>query len=87
MGTASCKNKDCKAKIAKGSLRIGKHSPSPFAEGTEMHNWFHPKCCFEQMKNPKAIKLESLDDLEGFDEIKTEDHDLIQELFDNLGKG
>ena len=62
-------------------LRIGKISPSPFSEGAELTQWFHANCLFEQMKNPRATKLESIDDLEGLDEIPDSDKQLIQDLF------
>lgn len=66
-------------------LRIGKISPSPFAEGAEITQWFHANCLFEQMRNPRAIKLESLDDLDGFTELGDSDKQLIQDLFHKLG--
>lgn len=51
-----------------------------------MTNWFHTNCLFEQMKNPRAVKLESSEDLEGFDEIQAEDKELIQKLIEKRGK-
>lgn len=76
----------CKQKIEKGILRIGKVSPSPFAEGSEMTQWFHANCLFDQMKNPRAVKLESKDDLEGFDDLPDEDKQVIENLFQKLGE-
>ena len=36
------------------------------------------------MKNPRATKLESLDVLEGFDDLPDEEKAKVQELFDKL---
>lgn len=85
-GQAGCKMTKCKEKIAKGVLRIGKVSSNPFSEGAEMTNWFHAQCCFEQMKGGRAAKIESLEDLEGFDDLKKKDQDQIQKWFAAVGK-
>lgn len=76
----------CKQKIEKGILRIGKVSPSPFAEGSELTQWFHAKCLFDQMKNPRASKLESADDLDGYDELPDTDKQLIDDLIKAMSK-
>lgn len=44
-GRASCK--ECKETIAKGELRIGKVTPSPFDDDGTMTVWYHDKCMFE----------------------------------------
>lgn len=86
VGTATCK--PCKEKLAKGSLRIGKISPSPFNEDSDMKSWFHPKCAFDQMTG-KRIKeenrIQSLDQIEEFDSdgITEEDRELIEKLFED----
>lgn len=50
-----------------------------------MTQWFHAACLFEQMKNPRATKLEAVEDLEGLDELQDSDQQLIQDLFQKLG--
>lgn len=74
----------CKQKIEKGSVRIGKVSPSPFSEGSELTQWFHLKCSFDQMKNPRATKLESLEELEGLDELEGDHAAEVHKLYDAL---
>ena len=49
---AGCKK--CKAKMEKGSLRIAKVTPSPFADDAEMKNYHHPACIFETFKRARA---------------------------------
>lgn len=81
VGTASCKF--CKEKTAKGSLRVGKISAHE--QFGDMTQWLHPKCLFDQMlKSKRATRLESLDDLEGLDELKDEDRKLIENLFNEF---
>lgn len=83
LGTSSCKK--CKEKIEKGGLRIGKVTPNPFADdGSDMKQWFHPKCIFETFVRARATtkKIEDPDDAEGFHDLKQEDQDVIQKLID-----
>jgi len=84
IGTATCKYTKCKQKIAKGLVRIGKISSSPFAEGAELTHYFHVHCVFEQMKGGRASRLESLDDLEGYDSLEEEHKKQIREFFEAL---
>lgn len=87
-GQASCKYPKCKAKIEKESVRLGKVSPSPFSEGAEMVNWFHIECAFEQMSaSTRTIRPESLEDLEGIEDLGEEDQEKIQKLFEGLSNG
>lgn len=84
IGTASCKYSKCKQKIAKGLVRVGKISASPFSEGAELTQYFHPHCVFEQMKGGRAARLESLDELEGYDSLEEEHKKQIREFFEAL---
>ncbi|CAL1269349.1 unnamed protein product [Larinioides sclopetarius] len=74
-GTAGCK--ECKKKIDKGLVRIAKIIPNPFSEGAnDMKQWFHVQCIFEKLSRARATtkKIESTDDLEGWDELDEEYH-------------
>jgi hypothetical protein len=54
-GRSKCKA--CGRALAKGELRFGERLPNPFAEGTEITQWFHPKCA--AYKRAEAV-LEAL---------------------------
>ncbi|GFY00270.1 DNA ligase 3 [Trichonephila clavipes] len=72
-GTAGCK--ECNKKIEKGLVRIAKIIPNPFTEsGGEMKQWFHVNCIFVKLSRARATtkKIESTDDLEGWDELEDE---------------
>ena len=45
-----------------------------------MTQWFHANCLFEQMKNPRATRLASVEELEGFDDLPDSDRKLIEGL-------
>ena len=47
--------------MQRGELRFGERLPNPFAEGTEMTLWFHPRCA--AYKRAEAV-LEALPALE-----------------------
>ncbi|GBL73513.1 DNA ligase 3 [Araneus ventricosus] len=74
-GTAGCK--ECNKKIEKGLVRIAKILPNPFSEGAnDMKQWFHVRCIFTKLSRARATtkKIESTDDLEGWDELDEEYH-------------
>jgi len=50
-GRSKCRG--CGGALAKGEIRFGEAMDNPFAEGTEMTLWFHPKCA--AYKRPEAI--------------------------------
>lgn len=50
-GRSKCRG--CGQTIGKGELRLGERMPNPFAEGTEMTHWFHPRCA--AMKRPEVF--------------------------------
>lgn len=81
---SSCKNKSCASKhIDKGSLRIGKVTPSDrFEEGGLQMNWYHPPCIFETFARMRGTsrKVERPADLEGFDALAPEDQSLLRRL-------
>ncbi|EGC37015.1 hypothetical protein DICPUDRAFT_87156 [Dictyostelium purpureum] len=85
-GRSSCKHSKCKKQIEKTSLRIGKLYPSDrFETDGQAIDWFHPNCFFEKQKNARKTtkKVDEIDDLEGFDDIKKSDQKLIEELIND----
>ena len=80
-GRAKCKT--CKEKIEKSSTRIGKLVSNPFSEdGGMMKQWYHVPCIFDSLTRARATtkKIDSTDDLGGFDELKSEDQQEIKGL-------
>ena len=80
-GRAKCKT--CKEKIEKSSTRIGKLVSNPFSEdGGMMKQWYHVPCIFDSLTRARATtkKIDSTDDLGGFDELKSEDQQEIKSL-------
>ena len=75
-GRAACKK--CKDKCLVGNLRIAKLVPSPYGGG-KMKHWFHVDCIFEQFlkQRPTTKRIESGDDVEGWEEISAEDQEAI----------
>eukprot|EP01029_Cantina_marsupialis_P019698 TRINITY_DN4580_c0_g1_i1.p1 TRINITY_DN4580_c0_g1~~TRINITY_DN4580_c0_g1_i1.p1 ORF type:complete len:1207 (-),score=475.35 TRINITY_DN4580_c0_g1_i1:263-3883(-) len=79
-GRSTCKDTQCKKGIEKGSLRIGKLTPNPFGdENDTMPTWYHPKCMFNTLKRARATtkKIESEEDLIGFDDLEAKDQGFI----------
>lgn len=87
-GRASCKDKDCKQNIAQGELRIAKNCKNPFAEGEFKKDWYHAACAFSMMTRMRAgtKKVESVDDLGGFEELDKDDQATIKDLIKGGGK-
>ncbi len=83
-GRSTCKG--CKEKIAKDSLRIGKRMPNFFAASGEyeMTQFYHPKHYFDSIKRAKATtkRVESVDDLNGFDKLTSAEQDEIQAMIE-----
>nr|BAJ98669.1 predicted protein [Hordeum vulgare subsp. vulgare] len=79
LGTSGCKK--CKAKIAKGELRIAKITPSPFSEGDTMKVYHHVPCIFETFLNARATTkiIDSSTDLDGWSNISPADREIILE--------
>jgi DNA ligase-3 len=79
LGTSSCKK--CKAKIAKGEIRIAKITPSPFSEGDTMKVYHHVACIFETFLHARATTkiIESSTDLDGWLNISPADREIIAE--------
>jgi len=87
---ATCKNTKCKGKIAKAALRIGKVGKNPFSDtGAELMQWYHAKCIFDAQSRARTAKkkVESPDDMEGFDTLATEDQDTIKQLIEDAKAG
>lgn len=81
-GRAACKK--CKQKCEAGQLRIAKLVPSPYGDG-KMKNWHHLSCLFEQFlkQRPTTKRIESPDDIDGFDSLSDEDQgDILKQIND-----
>jgi DNA ligase-3 len=79
LGTSACKK--CKAKIAKGEIRIAKITPSPFSEGDTMKVYHHVPCIFATFLHARATTkiIESSTDLDGWTNISPADREIILE--------
>jgi DNA ligase-3 len=79
LGTSACKK--CKAKIAKGEIRIAKLTPSPFSEGDMMKIYHHVPCIFDTFLHARATTkiIESSTDLDGWSDITPLDREIILE--------
>jgi DNA ligase-3 len=77
LGTSACKK--CKAKIAKGEIRIAKITPSPFSEGDTMKIYHHVPCIFDTFLHARATTkiIESSTDLDGWLDISPVDREII----------
>lgn len=77
-GRAVCKK--CKEKCLVGELRLAKLVHNPFGSG-KMKSWHHIDCLFEIFSKQRQTtkRIESLDDIEGWDKLKDEDRDYILE--------
>ncbi|VEN47869.1 unnamed protein product [Callosobruchus maculatus] len=75
-GRAACKK--CKEKCESGVVRIAKLMFNPFGAG-KMKAWHHVDCLFEVfLKQRQATqRIESSDDIEGWDKISEEDQKYI----------
>ena len=84
-GRAKCKT--CKQQIEKNSKRIGKLVSNPFSEdGGIMKQWYHVRCIFESLSRARATtkKIDSTDDLDGFDKLNDDDQKEVKGLIKGL---
>ena len=84
-GRAKCKT--CKQQIEKSVTRIGKLVSNPFSEdGGMMKQWYHVSCIFDALSRARATtkKIESTDDLGGFENLKDDDQSKILSLIKGL---
>lgn len=84
-GRANCKK--CKQKCLSGELRIAKIAPNPFGDG-QMKLWHHIDCMFEQFlkQRPSTKRIESSDDIDGWDALSDEDKDAISGKIEEYNK-
>ncbi|KAF6209099.1 hypothetical protein GE061_014842 [Apolygus lucorum] len=83
-GRAGCKK--CKQTIETKTLRMAKAAPSPFGSGEQMmKQWHHVDCMFQVFSKQRATtaKIESVDDIGGWDLISKEDQEEILSRFSN----
>ncbi|EDQ89519.1 uncharacterized protein MONBRDRAFT_25238 [Monosiga brevicollis MX1] len=93
-GRSGCK--ECKQKIDKGALRIGKVTTSPFSDDSDMTTWYHDECFFQaQLRSRKTTaKVETLSDIKNYAELSAEDKQSLKtkiaafvEAYANKGTG
>ena len=80
-GRAKCKN--CKEKIEKSCLRLGKLVPNHFSDdGGMMKEWYHMKCIFDKFSRARSTtkRIDSTDELDGFVNLEEEDKKSIEKL-------
>lgn len=84
-GRATCKK--CKQKCLAGELRLAKIVPNPFGDG-KMKSWHHVHCLFEQFlkQRPTTKRIESVDDIDGFDGISGDDQREIEGKIEEYAK-
>ena len=78
-GRAKCKN--CKVKIEKNVLRIGRLVSNPFSDdGGTMKEWYHMPCMFDKLSRARATtkKIDKTEELDGFGELQDEDKESIK---------
>jgi len=85
-GRSKCHDKKCEdGMIAQGVLRIGKVGPNRFSEGDTKTDWFHAKCIFSALTRarPSTKKIESVDDLAGFDGLEADDQAKVKKYIED----
>lgn len=78
---AKCKN--CKEKIEKSCLRIGKLVPNHFSDdGGMMKEWYHSKCMFDKFSRARSTTriIESTNELHGFTSLEDNDKKSIEKF-------
>ena len=84
-GRAKCKN--CKEKIEKSCLRLGKLVPNHFSDdGGMMKEWYHVKCIFDKFSRARSTtkRIDSTNELDGFANLEEEDKKSIEKLIAGL---
>lgn len=92
-GMALCRDLECLERhvqggvrsIEKGELRIGRRVLMERGEGADGHvviMWYHARCIFNTfLRSRKTTRtIESVDDLEGFGEIRLEDQEMLRRV-------
>ena len=80
-GRAKCKN--CKEKIDKSCLRIGRLVPNHFSDdGGTMKEWYHTRCIFDKFSRARSTtkRIDSTDELDGFITLEEEDKKSIEKF-------
>lgn len=83
-GRAKCSLTSCGKKIEKNELRIGTEVVLPYSDdGVETWKWRH-LCCFTERQLANARASNTLDDIQGEDELAPSDKALLQKMRDGL---
>ncbi|CAB3976556.1 DNA ligase 3 [Paramuricea clavata] len=85
LGRAKCKN--CKEKIDKSCLRIGRLVPNHFSDdGGTMKEWYHTRCIFDKFSRARSTtkRIDSTDELDGFTTLEEEDQKSIEKFIAEL---
>jgi len=82
---AKCKLTTCKQPFDEGSLRIGKTFSSSNGERNQT-DWFHVDCIFKAFVRARKTtkKIETVDDILGFDSLSPQDQDNVQKLVEEF---
>ena len=86
-GRAKCKN--CKEKIEKSCLRIGKLVPNHFSDdGGMMKEWYHMKCIFDKLSRARSTtkRIESTDEVDGFTSLEEDDKKSIEKFIAGMAR-
>ncbi|XP_046850595.1 DNA ligase 3-like isoform X2 [Xenia sp. Carnegie-2017] len=86
-GRAKCKT--CKEKIEKNYLRVGRLVANHFSnDGGMMKEWYHTKCMFDKLSRARSTteRIETTQDLEGFDILENSDQKLIEKYITELAE-
>ncbi|KAL6733318.1 hypothetical protein Aduo_003972 [Ancylostoma duodenale] len=86
---AGCKK--CKLQLPKGEMRLAKIIPNPFVQRPDgpppdMKQYYHTHCLFEMFFKARANTkvIEGTDDIEGWDDLKDEDKEVVLKFIDEL---
>ena len=84
-GRAKCKN--CKEKIEKSVLRIGRLVPNPFGDdGGTMKEWYHMPCMFDKLSRTRTTtkRIEKTEEVDGFADLQEDDKQSIRKYISGI---
>jgi len=81
---SNCKNKKCPNRaISKDMIRIARrYTSSRFSDDGVQNDWYHAECIFDVLSRARKAtkKIEKVYDLEGFEELTSEEQEHLQQL-------